>query len=65
MPVYYIYINLLSFISHFRAYKGLCHVRRTVHPITVNYWITVSKYDKNNAMKANHMKSAAGLMCAV
>jgi len=55
----------MSFISHFGAYNGLCHVRCTVHPITVNYWITMDKYNQNNAMKANHMKSAAGLMCGV
>ena len=55
----------MSFNSHFRAYNGLCRVRRAVHSTTVNYWITMDKYDLNYAMKANHIKSAAVLMCAV
>jgi len=55
----------MSFISHFRPYNGLCHVRRTVHSITVNYQITMHKYNRNSAMNSNHMKSAAGFMCAV
>jgi len=33
--------------------------------LSLNYWITMDKCDWNSAMKANHTKSAAGLMCAV
>jgi hypothetical protein len=31
----------------------------------VNHWISTNKYDQNDALKANHMKSVAGLTCEV